>query len=348
VSFDRRRDGSSRDPARATLDAETAERVRRLGFSARRAVDGLLSGLHRSALRGASVVFVEHRDYRPGDDLRLLDWRAFARTDKDVVKRFEHEAQLKATLVLDRSRSMDFAGDSAAQRHGLGGAERRGVGPRRIAFDGARGRSPLGNSGAGPKKIEHAASLLAALAYLLVTQGDAVGAALVNHGLDFFLPAKSRPAQLDRVLRSLATGPSESGVTDLKSALLAVAERAGRRGVVVVASDLLDFGDDALTPLSQIRARGNDVIVLQVLTPEELELPYEAPSHFVGLEDEPSLDADPAQLRAAYKKLLDEFLDRCRKKSLDAGAIYALARTDAPLEDALATVLRARSRGGLR
>jgi uncharacterized protein (DUF58 family) len=311
VSFDRRRDGSSRDPARATLDAETAERVRRLGFSARRAVDGLLSGLHRSALRGASVVFVEHRDYRPGDDLRLLDWRAFARTDKDVVKRFEHEAQLKATLVLDRSRSMDFAGEK------------------------------------GPKKIEHAASLLAALAYLLVTQGDAVGAAIVNHGLDFFLPAKSRPAQLDRMLRSLATGPAESGVTDLRSALLAVAERAGRRGVVVVASDLLDFDERALAPLSQIRARGNDVIVLQVLTPDEIELPYEAPSHFVGLEDEPSLDADPAQLRPAYKKLLDEFLDRSRKSCLDAGAIYALARTDAPLEDVLATVLRTRSRGGL-
>jgi uncharacterized protein (DUF58 family) len=319
VSFDagRRREGSARDgsaqdPGRATLDAATAEKVRRLGFSARRAVDGLLSGLHRSAHRGASVVFVEHRDYRPGDDLRLIDWRAFARTDKDVVKRFEHEAQLKATLVLDRSRSMDFAG-----KH-------------------------------GPTKLDHAASLLAALSYLLVTQGDAVGAALVTRGLDFFLPPKSRPAQLDRMLRSLASGPSASGVTDLRAALLAVAERAGRRGVVVVASDLLDFGESALAPLSQIRARGNDVIVLQVLTPEEIELPYDAPSHFVGLEDEPSLDADPSALRTAYRALIDEFLLRSRKACLDAGATYALARTDAALEDVLASVLRSHRRGGFR
>ena len=154
--------------AGAVLDPDLATRVANLSVTARRAVDGLLTGIHRSPHRGASVVFVEHREYRPGDDPRLLDWRAYARSDRHQIKRFEQETQLRATLVLDRSGSMAYGGE---------------------------GRRSKG---------EHAATLLAALALLLIRQGDAAALAAVDTEVRERLPARTKPAHLEEILRTLA------------------------------------------------------------------------------------------------------------------------------------------------
>lgn len=293
------------------LDPETAKRVANLGFSARKAVDGLLSGVHRSPHRGASVVFVEHREYRPGDDLRLLDWRAYARSDRHQIKRFEQETHLRATLVLDRSGSMAY-----------GGAGR-------------------------PTKAEHAATLLGALAFILVRQGDAPGlAVLEDRGVSARLPPRTRPAHLEAVLRELAAPPVEGTPTRLFEALTEVAERAGRRGLVAVASDLLDFDERALEPLSYLVGRGHDVVVFQVLDPDEIELPFDDPARFEGLEGEGGLDADPEALREAYLAEMEAFLNACRGKCIAAGARHVLARTDEPVEKTLAAVLTSASRKG--
>lgn len=293
------------------LSPELAARVGALTLRARRVVEGLLSGAHRSPHRGASVVFVEHRDYRPGDDLRKLDWRAYARTDRHVIKRFEQESQLRAMLVLDRSGSMAFRGPGAAR-----------------------------------DKAEHAATLLSALAYVLIGQGDAAGAALVSDALDDVLPPRSRAAQLDAVLTALSEPPAPGRPTDLRAALTSVAERAGRRGVVAVASDLLDLESDALDPLGQLVARGNDVLVLHVLSPAELELPFEGPTRFVGLEQEPATEADADGVREAYVAEVRAFLDSCQRRCVAVGARYVLARTDEPPERTLATLLTAAGRRG--
>ncbi len=299
----------SDERARA-LDPEVAQRVANLSFSARKAVEGLLSGVHRSPHRGASVVFVEHREYKPGDDLRLLDWRAYARSDRHQIKRFEQETHLRATLVFDRSGSMAYQG-----------GERR-------------------------TKAEHAATLLGALAFLLVRQGDATGLAVVTTGIEARLPPRTRPAHLEEVLRALSEPPVEGMSTGLHAALTAVAERAGRRGLVAVASDLLDFDERALEPLTYLVGHGHDVIVFHVLDPDEIELPFDEPARFVGMEGEPSLDADPDALREAYRREMGAFMTSCRQRCVAVGARYVLARTDEPVERTLAAVLTSASRKG--
>jgi uncharacterized protein (DUF58 family) len=303
------------DERQRALDPEVARRVANLSFSARKAVDGLLSGVHKSPHRGASVVFVEHREYKPGDDLRLLDWRAYARSDRHQVKRFEQETHLRATLVFDRSGSMAYAGQSS-------GGEGRGT------------------------KAEHAATLLGALALILIRQGDAPGLAVVSSRVDGRLPARTKPAHLDEVLRELAIPPVEGTTTDLRAALTEVAERAGRRGLIAVASDLLDAGPHALEPLSYLVGHGHDVVVFHVLDPDELELPFTEPARFLGLEGEPSVDADPDSLREAYRREIGAFLAECRARCTAAGARYVLARTDDAVEHTLAAVLSAGRRKG--
>ncbi len=301
---------SARDDEPRALDPETARRVAGLTFQARKAVEGLLAGVHRSPHRGASVVFVEHREYRPGDDLRLLDWRAYARSDRHQIKRFEQETHLRATLVLDRSGSMAYAGE---------------------------GR---------PRKAEHAATLLGALAFILIRQGDAPGLAVVADAVLERLPSRTKPTHLEELLRALAAPAVEGTPTDLGGALTEVAERAGRRGLVAVASDLLDFDDRALEPLSFLTGRGHDVVVFHVMDPDELELPFSDPARFVGLEGEPSIDADPEALRASYLAEIERFLAERRARCAAVGARYVLARTDEPVERALASVLTSARRKG--
>lgn len=296
--------------AGGVLDPEIAKRVRNLTLQARRAVDGLLSGVHRSPHRGASVVFIEHREYRPGDDTRLLDWRAFARTDRDVIKRYEQETHLRATLVLDGSGSMAYRGSDGVQ------------------------------------KGEHAATLLAALAYVLIGQGDAAGVALVDDVVEQAVPARTRPAHLDTVIHALATPARRGQPTDLSAALAGVAEQAGRRGVIAIASDLLDLSDGALGPIAHLVSRGHDVIVLHVLHPDELTLPVNGPARFVGLEGETPLEADAEAVRRAYLREIDQFVETCRRRCTAAGARYALARTDGRVEHVLAALLGRGSRKG--
>lgn len=306
----------SAGPSRGTsapgpLDPALAEQVRALAYRARTIADGVLSGAHRSPHRGASVVFVEHREYRPGDDLRLLDWRAAARTDRLVLKRFEQETQLKAHLVLDRSASMAFP------------------------------ESP----DAPGRKIGVGATLLAAFAYLLLRQGDAVGAAFLDGRLADPIPARSRPAHLEVLLRSLAEAaalPAEEAApeTRLRASLFDLAERTGRRGLVVLASDLLDDDDGALDALGLMTARGHDVVVFQVLTPIELDLTVDdAPARYLGLEGEPAVEADPSVLAAGYRAEVADWLEDRRRRCVGVGARWILARTDAPPENLIAQAL---------
>ncbi len=304
-------DGGRPANGRAVLDPLVAQRVATLVLTARRAVEGLLTGMHKSPHRGASVVFVEHREYRPGDDLRLLDWRAYARTDRHMIKRFEQETQLRATLVLDRSGSMAYASAPGERT-----------------------------------KAEHAATLLAALGYVLVRQGDATGAATFDDALSALLPARSRPTQVDALATALAEPPRDGAATDLAAALGALAERTGRRGFIAIASDLLDFREGSLAPLAQLVAHGHDVVVFQVLHPDELTLPFDEPTRFEGMEGEASLEADPVALREAYRREVDAFVDACRARCTAIGARHVLARTDVPPERTLAELLTSRGRKG--
>ena len=286
------------------LEPELAVRLAGLTLRAKRTVDGLLAGMHQSPHRGASAIFKEHRAYRPGDDPRLIDWRAYARSDRYTIKHFEHETQLRGTLALDVSPSMRWGSGDVA-------------------------------------KIDYAATLLAALAYVLTRQGDAVSLLTFDDAVRDRLPARSGPAHLDYLMRILAEPAVSSGTTGLHEALDELIEHAGRMGLVVIASDLLDLDGAALDPVARIQARGHQTVVLHVMDPAELELPYEQPMHFEGLEGEPHVEVDPQGIRRRYREAIDAFVEACQRRVVAAGARYLLARTDAPPEHVLLQLLRA-------
>ena len=286
------------------LEPELAVRLAGLTLRAKRTVDGLLAGMHRSPHRGASAIFKEHRAYRPGDDPRLIDWRAYARSDRYTIKHFEHETQLRGTLALDISASMHWGSGEIS-------------------------------------KLDHAATLLAAVAYVLTRQGDAVSLITFDEALRDRVPARTGPAHLDYLMRVLAEPSAPSGATSLHASLDKLLEHAGRMGLVVIASDLLDLESDALDPIARIQARGHQTFVLQVLDPAELELPYEQPIHFEGLEGELPVEVDPQGARRRYRETIDAFIESCRRRVVAAGARYLLARTDTAPEHTLLQLLRA-------
>ncbi|MBC7174575.1 MAG: DUF58 domain-containing protein, partial [Polyangiaceae bacterium] len=280
------------------LDPDLVARIAQLSVRAKVAADGALTGLHRSPHRGASVVFVEHREYRPGDDPRLLDWRAYARTDRPTLKRFEQETQLSATLLLDRSSSM--------------------------AFTGAPDR---------PTKSDHASTLLGALALLLLRQGDRVGALTFADRVRELVPHASGTGHLEPLLRGLLDGEG-APATDLIAALGEALPRAGRRGFVAIASDLLEADSaDASIPgglaaLRSFAAKGHEVWVLHVLDPAEIELDLPNACRVHGLEGEPSVEVPGANVREAYARAIGEFLECSESTCRAMGVHYVLARTD--------------------
>jgi len=285
------------------LQPELAVRLAGLTLRAKRTVDGLLAGMHRSPHRGASAIFKEHRAYRPGDDPRLIDWRAYARSDRYTIKHFEHETQLRGTLALDISPSMRWGSHDVS-------------------------------------KADYAATLLAAIAYVLTRQGDAVSLITFDDAIRDRLPARSGPAHLDYLMRLLAQPSPSTGATALHVSLDKLIEHAGRMGLVVIASDLLDLSEGALDPVARIQARGHETVVLHVMDPAELELPYEQPMRFEGLEGEAHVEVDPQGIRRRYRDAIDGFLESCQRRVVAAGAHYMLARTDVPPEHILLQLLR--------
>ncbi|MGE3634958.1 MAG: hypothetical protein AB7P00_33970, partial [Sandaracinaceae bacterium] len=189
-------------------------------------------------------------------------------------------------------------------------------------------------------------TLLGAVAYILIRQGDAPGLSVLEDRVVDQLPSRTKPTHLDEVLAKLAAPATPGTPTGLLPALTELAERAGRRGLIALASDLLDFDDRALDPLSYLTGRGHDVVVFHVLDPDELELPFHDAARFVGLEGETPIDADPDALREAYLEEVERFLTERRTRCAAAGARYVLARTDEPVERTLASVLTTSRRKG--
>lgn len=287
------------------LDQKLVDRIGTLKVRVSRAVEGVRSGLHRSPHRGASVVFAEHRDYRPGDDTRLLDWRAFARNDRYTIKHFEQETHLRAHLALDASPSMAYGQPDET-------------------------------------KADYAATLLGALGMILLRQSDAVGASHFGNGLLDTLPSRSRSDHMDELLAFLAASPATTSATDLSASLLGLGERLTGRGLVIVASDLLDEHEAALAPLSMLRARGHEVWVFHVLHRDELDLPFHDAARFTDPEGDGHIELDPQRLREAYRERIDAFVDSRRAQCVAAGCRYRFAPTDHPAEQVLADALARR------
>ncbi|MEO1496676.1 MAG: DUF58 domain-containing protein [Planctomycetota bacterium] len=293
-------------PPERLIDPAVLARMRGLRLRAERIVEGFVSGLHRSPYQGFSNEFAEHREYVPGDDLRYVDWRAFGKTDKVYVKRFEEETNLIGYLVLDISESMTYRGADA----------------------------PM-------PKLEYAQTAAAALAYLILKQQDAVGLATFGDRVRTLVRPSGSPSQLAPLLSAIGEG-SGGEKTAAGPIFHELAERLGRRGVVMILSDLFDDPDALLAGLKHFRCRRHDVVVMHVLDAAELEFPFEQPTLFKGLERLGELLVDPARLRRAYREEFQAFQQRVAAGCRAQGADYVLMRTDRPLDVALSAYLHHR------
>jgi uncharacterized protein (DUF58 family) len=285
------------------LRPEVTTRIRRLELTARRVVEGFLSGMHRSPYFGQSIEFLQHRQYTRGDEIRHIDWKVYARQDRLHIKQYEEETNLRLTLMVDRSGSMAYG---------------------------------TGES----NKFDYSASIAASLAYLALRQKDATGLFTFDTQVRAAVPAKSNKQQLTRIL-SVLDSVGADGRTDLTRVAREVAQGIPKRGLVVIISDLLGV-DRLMEGLRVLRQRGHDVALFQVLHGDELDFEFNGATRFEGLETEDFLNCNPRALREGYLEALNAFLDQTRKACGRLSIEYMLVRTSEPLDAVLAKFLATR------
>ena len=290
------------------LDPAILAQIVPLGLRAQRVVEGSISGLHRSPLHGLSVEFADHRQYAPGDDLKRLDWRAFARSDRYSIKRYEEETNLRCTVVLDASASMAY------------------------------GRGAM-------TKFAYAATIAASLAALLVKQRDAVGLAVFDQQERSYLRPAATLAQLTKIVETLeATRPDRQ--TDLTAVLAKVAGQVRNRGLIVILSDLLADLDGLYDGLGRLRHGGHEVILFHVLDGDEIDLPFKDSVLFRDIEGTEQLFAEPWAFRKAYQTAMQQFIGDVRARCAAAHIDHLLLRTTDDLGVALSHYLH--RQGGRR
>jgi uncharacterized protein (DUF58 family) len=286
------------------LDAQLLAEIEGLQLSARQVAHGALAGMHRSLRRGTSIEFSEHKLYTPGDDIRHIDWHAYAKSDRFHIKQFEDETNLRVELLIDHSGSMGFGSTETS-------------------------------------KLDYARNLASAIAYLALRQGDAAGLSTFSEGKSETLPARSSSGHLLEVLHRLVR-LSPEGPTHLGVALDGMAQRLRKRSLVIILSDLFDPAPDALASFLRLTARGHDVAVLHLLDRVEVDFPYENPALFASMEDERRLFIHPRTLRSVYVQEMQAFLVDTQRRLAEAGVDYHRVLVDEPPAHVLASFLRRR------
>lgn len=279
------------------LDPAALMRVKSLELRARMVMEGFWKGLHRSPYHGFSVEFSEYRPYVRGDDPRFLDWKVMARTDRAYLKKFEDETNLRAHLLLDRSRSMSYGSGAYS-------------------------------------KADYSATFAATLAYFLMGQQDAVGLTTFDEGVASHLPARNRPGQLRQILLQLEKAPAGES-TDLAAAMKGLHPLIRKRSLVVILSDFLAPVGDLEKQIGYLAAAGHEIAALQFLDPRELDFAFDQATHFRDKESSRDLFVDPAAARATYLERLQAHLESLRKLCARHRASHRLVPTDEPLEQVL-------------
>jgi uncharacterized protein (DUF58 family) len=275
-------------------------------------VDGVLAGLHKSPYKGNSVEFLQHREYTRGDDLRRVDWKVWGRQDRLYVKEFEDETNLRLFLLVDGSASMDYQPPRFAATQGL-------------------------------TKFDYAATLAASLAWLGLSQGDAVGTAVFDKQVTASVPARTSRSHLASLVKALEQ-PRQKQPSDFLAVLRGLAETLPRRGLVVLCSDLLGDRDAIFKGLQLLRQRGHDLAIFHVLDDDELDFPFDGPTRFEGLELPEDLACNPRALRAGYLEAIDKFLIEARSRAAATRCDYHLVRASQPIDSVLVNFLARRNR----
>ena len=288
------------------LDPTVLAGLANLELRARVAVEGFLSGLHKSPHRGFSVEFNDYRHYQRGDDMRHLDWKLYARSDKFYIKQYEDETNVRCVILLDTSASMDY-------------------------------------SSGGLSKLNYGVTLASALSYFIMRQRDAVGLITFDDQVRDYIPAKCRQPHLMHILRTLST--VESGTkTDVVKPLTDLAASLTKKSIVILITDMLDDEERIINPLQNLRGMGNDIITFQIMDDAELNFPFDEASEFIDMENNESYITSPAAIRKAYLNNLNEFLSYCKKKCQSSGVDYCLLNTADPLDEALTSYMSKRAK----
>lgn len=274
---------------------------------ARLVVEGFITGLHKSPYHGFSVEFTEHRPYMAGDEIKHIDWKAYAKTDRYYIKQFEEETNLKSYVVLDASASMHYS---------------------------SKGHLT---------KLEYAAFTAGALSYLMVEQRDAVGLTVYDEHVRTVIPPRATRSNLKQILVELER--TEAGKkTGIAASLHEVAETIKRRGLVIILSDFFDDPAKVITAFKHFRHKGNEVIVMQVLDPMEQSFAFGADATFKDMESSEELVTQPWHIQAAYQESMREFIDTYKRECRDNAIDYVLLDTNTPFDRALMEYLTKRRR----
>ena len=292
------------------LDPYDVAQLGGLEIVAQGVVEGFLAGLHRSPFRGFSVEFAEHRPYEPGDELRYVDWRMLARSDKLFVKQYEEETNLRSMIVLDASASMNWSGSE-----------------RRLS------------------KFDYAKRLTAALALVFLRQRDATGFIGFDEAVRSLVPARARRQQWWTLLSAVHNLPAGGG-TAAEDALRRVTGMLRRRGLVVFISDLLFDRDLALLALQYLRHRRHQVLVFHIMDPAELFLEGPPEARFEDLETGDSVSVRPRELRVAYNETVRRSIEAWRTQCRRGGIAYHHVLTDTPFGYVLRSATARRARLG--
>ena len=298
------------------LDPSVLARIGNLELLAKVVVEGFINGLHKSPHLGASTDFAEHRAYMPGDDIRRIDWKLWARSDRYYLKEFEADTNTNFIAIVDVSPSMRFGANAEDGR---------------------------------VSKLTYACYLAACLTYFSSLQRDRVGMATIDHDIVDYVPPSAKHLRLvlhslDRIERGARDAKVMPGKSTLQAPLRKLSETLRRRSIVVLISDFYEDPDEIINALSHVRGRGNDVIVFHLLDPREIDFSYTEASNFIDMETGTKMPVIPEYLRQQYRELVREHTASLSRRIGETRADYALFDTSKPLDQALFRYLVARER----
>ena len=286
---------------RKLLDPRAIARAEALGMNARFIVEGYMAGEHKSPYRGFAIEFAQHREYAPGDDVRHLDWKVQAKTERYYIKQYEQETNFVAHLLLDGSESMKYGSGEIS-------------------------------------KLEYGKMMAACLAYLILHQRDAVALGIFDEEVQEYLPRSDNRDNLFRIMDRLAGFEPLRG-TRLAPVLHGMAGQIKRKGIVIVISDFFDDEEELLQSVQPLRFKGHEVIMMQVLDPCEIDFPFTGNVEFEGLEDLPLIRTRPSQIKKSYHREFEKFRERLRSDVERHQCHFVGVRTDQPLDEVLANYL---------
>ena len=263
------------DTYKQYLDPTVISKIENLSLRAKLVVEGFIIGMHKSPYHGFSVEFSEHRPYGFGDEIKFIDWKLWAKTDRFYIKQFEEETNLKCHIVLDKSASMEYGSDKIT-------------------------------------KFDYSKSLTAALIYLMIKQQDAVGLTMFDDKIDTMIKPKSKISHLNSLLKAMHKTKT-GGETSISKLLHSLAESITKKGLIILISDLLDDENEVIKGLRHFKHKGHEVIIFHIIDPKEKNLDFNQNINFLDIENNSSIITDTRQIKDQYNKAFNDFCNFYKK-----------------------------------